>query len=161
MIASPHGEWRRGEYSISTDPSLLDRPAIREFLASSYWSPEIPQEVVDRAIEGSLSFGLYEGEGKKQIGFARAITDRATFAYVADVYVLEGYRGRGLARWLMETVLAHPDLQGLRRWMLITRDAHALYRNVGFVDAPRPDRIMEIARPDIYREKRYASRERL
>jgi GNAT superfamily N-acetyltransferase len=152
VTASPPGEWRRGEYSISTDPSRLDRPAIREFLAASYWSPEIPQDVVDRAIEGSLSFGLYEG--KKQIGFARAVTDRATFAYVADVYVLEEYRGRGLARWLMETVLAHPDLQGLRRWMLITRDAHALYRGVGFVDAARPDRIMEIARPDIYRERK-------
>lgn len=152
MTASPPGEWRRDEYSISTDPSRLDRPAIREFLAASYWSPEIPQDVVDRAIEGSLSFGLYEG--KKQIGFARAVTDRATFAYVADVYVLEEYRGRGLARWLMETVLAHPDLQGLRRWMLITRDAHALYRRVGFADAARPDRIMEIARPDIYRERK-------
>jgi GNAT superfamily N-acetyltransferase len=152
VTASPPGEWRRGEYSISADPSRLDRPAIREFLASSYWSPEIPQGVVDRAIEGSLSFGLYEG--RKQIGFARAVTDRATFAYVADVYVLEEHRGRGLARWLMETVLAHPDLQGLRRWMLITRDAHALYRGVGFVDAARPDRIMEIARPDIYREKK-------
>ncbi|MDQ6892542.1 MAG: GNAT family N-acetyltransferase [Acidobacteriota bacterium] len=149
---SPPGEWRRGEYSISTNPSRLDRPAIREFLASSYWSPEIPQDVVDRAIEGSLSFGLYEG--RKQIGFARAVTDRATFAYVADVYVLEEYRERGLARWLMETVLAHPDLQGLRRWMLITRDAHSLYRGVGFADAARPDRIMEIARPDIYREKK-------
>jgi GNAT superfamily N-acetyltransferase len=151
MTASPHSEWRRDEYAISTDPSRLDRRAIREFLASSYWSPEIPQDVVDRAIEGSLSFGLYEG--KKQIGFARAVTDRATFAYVADVYVLEEHRGRGLARWLMETVLAHPDLQGLRRWMLITRDAHALYRGVGFVDAARPGRIMEIARPDVYKEK--------
>lgn len=152
MSAGPVVEWRRGEYSISTDPSRLDRTAIREFLASSYWSPEIPQEVVDRAIEGSLSFGLYlDG---RQIGFARAITDRATFAYVADVYVLEEHRGRGLALWLMETVLAHPELQGLRRWMLITRDAHALYRKVGFVDAQRPDRIMEITRPDIYREKK-------
>jgi len=152
VTASPPDEWRRGEYSISTDPSRLDRPAIREFLAASYWSPEIPQDVVDRSIEGSLSFGLYEG--KRQIGFARAITDRATFAYVADVYVLEEYRGRGLARWLMETVLAHPDLQGLRRWMLLTHDAHALYRKVGFADAARPERIMEISRPDIYRERK-------
>ena len=152
MTAGPAGEWRRDGYSISTDPARLDRPAIREFLAASYWSPEIPQDVVDRGIEGSLVFGLYDGE--KQIGFARAITDRATFAYVADVYVLEEYRGRGLALWLMETVLAHPDLQGLRRWMLLTRDAHALYRKVGFADVARPERIMEIARPDIYREKK-------
>ena len=152
MTAVPAGEWHREGFSISTDPARLDRPAIRDFLAATYWSPEIPQDVVDRGIEGSLVFGLYAGE--KQIGFARAITDRATFAYVADVYVLEEYRGRGLARWLMETVLAHPDLQGLRRWMLLTRDAHALYRKVGFADVARPERIMEIARPDIYREKK-------
>jgi len=141
-------EWRRHGFTISTDSSRLDRPAMREFLAASYWSPGIPQDVLDRALEGSLCFGLYEGE--RQIGFARAITDRATFAYVADVYVLEEYRGRGLALWLMQTVMEHPDLQGLRRWMLLTRDAHSLYRRVGFVDAARPERIMEIARPDIY-----------
>jgi GNAT superfamily N-acetyltransferase len=152
MSAALFDEWTRGEYSISTDPARLDRPAIREFLAASYWSPEIPQEVVDRAIEGSLSFGLYRAG--RQIGFARAITDRATFAYVADVYVLEEHRGHGLALWLMETVLAHPELQGLRRWMLITRDAHALYRKVGFVGAQRPDLLMEITRPDIYRQKK-------
>ena len=141
-------EWSRDGFTISTDFSRLDRPAMREFLAASYWSPGIPQDVLDRALEGSLCFGLYEGE--RQIGFARAITDRATFAYVADVYVLEGYRGRGLALWLMQIVMEHPELQGLRRWMLLTRDAHALYRKVGFADAARPERIMEIARPDIY-----------
>lgn len=150
MTDGPHREWRRGEYSISTDPSKLDRAAIREFLAGSYWSEGIPQEVVDRGIDGSLSFGLYEGD--RQIGFARAITDRATFAYVADVYVLDAYRGRGLALWLMETMLGHPELQNLRRWMLLTRDAHPLYRKVGFTDAAKPARIMEIARPDIYRK---------
>jgi GNAT superfamily N-acetyltransferase len=141
-------EWRRDGFTISTDSARLDRPAMREFLAASYWSPGIPQDVLDRALEGSLCFGLYEG--RRQIGFARAITDRATFAYVADVYVLEEYRGRGLALWLMQTVMEHPELQGLRRWMLLTRDAHALYRKVGFVDVARPERIMEIARPDIY-----------
>lgn len=141
-------EWRRDGFTISTDSARLDRPAMREFLAASYWSPGIPQDVLDRALEGSLCFGLYEG--RRQIGFARAITDRATFAYVADVYVLEEYRGRGLALWLMRTVMEHPELQGLRRWMLLTRDAHALYRKVGFVDVARPERIMEIARPDIY-----------
>ena len=143
-------EWRRDGFTISTDSSRLDRPAMREFLAASYWSPGIPQEVLDRALEGSLCFGLYDGE--RQIGFARAITDRATFAYVADVYVLEEYRGQGLALWLMQTVMEHPQLQGLRRWMLLTRDAHSLYRKVGFVDVARPERIMEIARPDIYIE---------
>lgn len=141
-------EWRRDGFTISTGSARLDRPAMREFLAASYWSPGIPQDVLDRALEGSLCFGLYEG--RRQIGFARAITDRATFAYVADVYVLEEYRGRGLALWLMQTVMEHPELQGLRRWMLLTRDAHALYRKVGFVDVARPERIMEIARPDIY-----------
>jgi GNAT superfamily N-acetyltransferase len=145
------GEWRRGEFTISTDRSRLDRPAIREFLAASYWAPGIPLEVVDRSIEGSLSFGLYEGQ--RQIGFARVVSDGATFAYVADVYVLEEFRGRGLALWLMETILAHPDLQGLRRWLLFTRDAQPLYRKVGFVETPRPERVMEIARPDAYREK--------
>jgi len=141
-------EWQRDGFTISTDSARLDRPAMREFLAASYWSPGIPQEVLDRALEGSLCFGLYDGE--RQIGFARAITDRATFAYVADVYVLEEYRGQGLALWLMQTVMEHPQLQGLRRWMLLTRDAHSLYRKVGFVDVARPERIMEIARPDIY-----------
>jgi GNAT superfamily N-acetyltransferase len=146
-------EWSRDGFTISTDSSRLDRPAMREFLAASYWSPGIPQDVLDRALEGSLCFGLYERDlqkGERQIGFARAITDRATFAYVADVYVLEEYRGRGLALWLMQTVMGHSELQGLRRWMLLTRDAHALYRKVGFADAARPERIMEIARPDIY-----------
>jgi len=152
VSAAAFEEWTRGEYSISTDPARLDRPAIREFLASSYWAPDIPQEVVDRSIEGSLTFGLYRRE--RQVGFARAITDRATFAYIADVYVLEEHRGRGLALWLMETVLGHPELQGLRRWMLVTRDAHALYRKTGFVDAQRPELIMEITRPDIYRQKK-------
>ncbi len=142
-------QWRRGEFTISTDPSRLDRAAIAAFLTTSYWATGVPRSVVDRAIDGSLSFGLFEGA--RQIGFARVVTDRATFAYLADVYVLEEYRGRGLALWMMETIRAHPELQKLRRWMLATRDAHALYRKVGFVALAQPERLMEIADPDIYR----------
>ena len=148
----PLFERRRGDLSISTDPARLDRAAIREFLAQSYWAAGVPQDVVDRSIDGSLSFGLYEGA--RQIGFARVITDRATFAYLADVYVLDPWRGRGLGLWLMESIRAHPDLQNLRRWMLATKDAHALYRRVGYTPLGQPDRFMEIAMPDIYTSKK-------
>lgn len=147
-------EWRREGFTVSTDPARLDRAAIRDFLAGSYWAAEIPQEVVDRSVAGSLAFGLFDGD--RQIGFARVITDRATFAYIADVYVLEAYRGRGLGVWMMEIVRAHPELAGLRRWMLVTRDAHALYRKSGFSDLAHPDRVMEIVYPDLYRRSRPA-----
>lgn len=140
--------WRRDEFIISTGRAKLDRKMVHEFLASSYWAKAIPREVVDRSIDGALSFGLYDGE--RQIGFARAITDYATFAYLSDVFVLESHRGRGLATWLMETILAHPQLQGLRRWMLSTRDAHELYRKTGFTALAHPERFMEVAFPDIY-----------
>jgi GNAT superfamily N-acetyltransferase len=138
----------RESYSISDDPSRLDRGAIHRFLAGSYWAKDIPREVVDRSIESSLPFGLYDREAL--VGFARVITDFATFAYVADVFVLESHRGRGLALWLMETVRAHPRLQGIRRWNLVTRDAHALYRKAGFRDAENPSRYMEIVDREIY-----------
>ena len=141
-------EERRGDLSISTDPARLDRALIREFLAQSYWAPGIPRDVVDRSIEGSLCFGLYDAG--RQVGFARVITDYATYAYVADVFVLESHRGRGLALWLMEAIRAHPRLQGLRRWNLVTRDAHALYRRAGFRDAEFPERYMEIVDREIY-----------
>lgn len=145
-----HHEWRRDPYRISTDPALLDLARVHAVLAGSYWAKEIPREVVERSIRHSLPFGLYEGAA--QIGFARAITDRATFAYLADVFVIDERRGRGLGVWLVETVMAHPDLQGLRRWVLLTRDAHGLYRKFGF-DAPRePDRYMERWSPDVYRK---------
>ena len=104
---------------------------------------------MDRAIDNCLTFALFEGN--RQIGMARVITDRATFAYLADVYVLEQYRGQGLGLWLMQTIRAHPDLQNLRRWTLTTRDAHGLYRKVGFTEPARPERFMEIIDPDIYR----------
>lgn len=138
----------RDGFTISTDPGRLDRAMIHEVLAATYWARGIPRAVVDRSIEGALCFGLYEND--RQVGFARVITDRATFAYLADVFVLESHRGRGLARWLMETILAHADLQGLRRWMLLTRDAHPLYRQVGFTELAHPERVMEKVNPKVY-----------
>jgi len=144
------GAWTstRGAYSISTDPALLDRPLIHAFLSGSYWAGGIPRETVDRSIEGALCFGVYEGAS--QVGFARVITDRATFAYLADVFVLESHRGRGLAVWLMEAIRSHPDLQGLRRWILMTRDAHGLYEKSGFRTIEDPRRCMEIVDRDVY-----------
>ena len=144
-------EWRRGGLTISTDRSKLDRKAIHEFLTASYWATGIPRDVVDRSIDGALCFGVFE-DGR-QVGFARVITDSATFAYLADVFVLESHRGRGLAAWLMECILAHPDLQGLRRWMLLTRDAHPLYRKRGFRDLAHPERVMEMTFPGIYERR--------
>ena len=138
----------RGKFEISTDPARLDLDVVHRFLAGSYWAKGIPREVVERSIAGSLNFGLYEGG--VQVGFARIITDRATFAYVCDVFVLDSHRGQGLAKWLMETIRAHPDLQNLRRWVLATRDAHGLYRKVGFRDLQDPARYMEILDRGVY-----------
>lgn len=148
MTRSESPEWRREAFTISTDPDRLDRPLIHEFLSASYWAKGIPRETVDRSIEGAICFGLYD-DGR-QVGFARVITDGATFAYLADVFVLESHRGRGLAAWLMESILAHPDLQNLRRWMLLTRDAHPLYRKVGFTDLAHPERVMEKVDAGVY-----------
>jgi GNAT superfamily N-acetyltransferase len=145
-------QWTRGDFVISTDPVKLDRGTIHRFLAGSYWAEGIPQPVVDRSIEHSIVFGLYEG--RTQVGFARVITDRATFAYLADVFVLESHRGRGLAKWLMEAILSHPDLQGLRRWILATRDAHGLYERFGFRPLEDPARYMEIVDREVYRRPR-------
>jgi len=132
---------RRGTYVVSPDRSLLDIPRIHAFLTRSYWAEGVSPETVRRSIENSISFGLYCG--KEQIGFARAITDKATFAYLADVYIEEPYRGRGLSKMLLEAVLSHPELRGVRRWILGTRDAHALYRKFGFGEPRRPERWME------------------
>lgn len=137
------------DYEITTDSSRFDIDAIHAFLSRSYWSPGVPKAIVERAIAHSLCFGVLQG--REQIGFARMITDRATFAYLADVYVLEAHRGRGLSRRLMAAVMSHPDLQGLRRMMLATRDAHGLYAAYGFEPLAAADRMMEIHRPDIYR----------
>jgi GNAT superfamily N-acetyltransferase len=142
-------EWRRGDYVISTDRARLDRETIQRFLAGSYWAEGIPREVVKRSIEHSLCFGLYHGG--RMVGLARVITDRATFAYLSDVFVLDAYRGRGLASWMLEVIHAHPELQGLRWWLLATRDAHALYRRAGYAPLALPERLMERRFPDAYR----------
>lgn len=135
-------EWQRGEYVISTDQSRLDFEMIHDFLTnSSYWAVGRKIETVKRSIEHSLSFGLYEND--KQVGFARVVTDYATFAWLADVFVLEEARGHGLGTWLVEVILSHPELQGFRRWTLATKDAHEIYRGFGFSELKRPERWME------------------
>ena len=151
-------EWRRGDYLLSTDPVRVDVDAVHAYLTTAYWSEGVPIDVVRRAIAGSIPFSVWwEPEGgdpsvqPAQVAFARAITDRATFAYVADVYVLEEHRGRGLSRWMMEALVAHPDLQGLRRMVLATRDAHGLYEKFGFTPLASPPRWMEKWDPDVYR----------
>jgi GNAT superfamily N-acetyltransferase len=136
------------EPEIVPGPAAVDVDAVHAYLVRSYWAEGIPREVVARAVAGSLCFSLKLGG--QQIGFARAVTDRATFAYLADVYVLEEFRGRGYARRLMEAVVAHPDLQGLRRFVLVTRDAHGLYARFGFTPLARPEGYMEVARPGLY-----------
>lgn len=142
-------EVRRGDYLVSDDRNILDIDAIHAFLSQqSYWANGISRERFETAVNHSIPLGLFEGE--KQIGFARAITDRATFAYLADVYVDEAYRGRGLSKLLLEAVLAHPEVQHLRRWMLGTRDAHDLYRQFGFIPLEQPLRWMELADPEAY-----------
>ncbi len=146
-----HQFYQRGRFLVSTDPSLLDVAAIHDFLSHCDWAEGIPKKLVERSISGSLCFGLYDG--RTQIGFARVITDYATFAYLADVYVLEQYRGQGLGTWMVDCIMAHPDLQGLRRWCLLTRDAHGLYRKFGFTNAKDPGRYMEINHPGIYKER--------
>ena len=125
-------------YEIADDPSRLDVDVIHGFLTTSYWSPGIPRDVVARGIAHSIAFGLYTPQGR-QAGFARAVSDRATYAYLADVFVLDEHRGRGLGAWLVETVLAHPDLRDLRRWALATADAHTLYERFGFSPPAKPD----------------------
>lgn len=141
-------EERRGEYWLTSDLARMDVDAIHGYLSRVYWSEGIPRDVVERSMQNSLCFGVFCGED--QVGFARVITDFATFAYVADVFVLEQHRGRRLALWLMQFVMKHPRLQGLRRWALATRDAHGLYEKVGFRRL-NPDRWMEIVVPNIYK----------
>jgi len=145
------------EYLISEDATKLDLDLIHKFLSEdSYWARGIPREVVARSIANSLCFGVYAlGNANpdsdwRQVGFARVSTDRATFAYLADVFILPEHRGQGLSKRLMEAVLDHPDLQGLRRWMLATADAHELYRRFGFAELSHPDRFMQRHDPDVY-----------
>jgi len=134
---------------ITTDKSKLDTDLIHRYLCDeSYWAKGIPRDVVARSIENSLCVGAYE-DGK-QIGFARAVTDYATFAYVADVFVLESHRGRGVGKLIMKAMMEHPSMQGLRRWSLVTSDAHALYRQFGFGELANPEKYMEIVRKNAY-----------
>lgn len=149
MAATTCRDWQRGDFAISTRPERLDLGLIHGFLCASYWAEGIDEETVRRSIDNALCFGLYSGEA--QIGFARVISDRATFAYLADVFIVAPFRGRGLSKWLVETILAHPELQRLRRWMLATRDGHELYRRYGFSDLAAPQRFMEKHDADVYR----------
>jgi len=141
-------QYQRGTYTVSTDPGRLDAVAVHAFLTTSYWATDIPLELVERSLSGSLCFGLYTPEG--QVGLVRVITDKATFAYMSDVYVLPEHRGQGLGRWLVDCVMQSPQLQGLRRWMLVTLDAHGLYEQVGFQPLAHPSRVMEINRIGMY-----------
>ncbi len=143
-------ERRRDNFLISTDPARLDIEAMHAYLSRAYWSEGIPRHVVAKSVEGSICFGLFDGS--RQIGLARVITDKATFAYLCDVYVLEEYRGQGLSKWLMEAVCSHPDLQNLRRFVLVTRDAHGLYEKFGFTRPNDPSRYMEIVHREIYKQ---------
>jgi len=156
-------EWRRGEFIVSTDRARLDLDVIHGFLTNSYWAKGISSELVARALEHSLCFGIYDESGSKgpglanaarpgapQVGFCRVVSDLVTVAYLGDVFVLEKYRGRGLSKLLMKCVTQHPALQGLRRWILLTRDAHGLYQQFGFMPLKSADRYMELHRPDVY-----------
>jgi GNAT superfamily N-acetyltransferase len=145
-------EHRREDFLISTDRKQLDVDVIHGFLTNCYWAKGIPRYIVARSIEHALCFGVYDAEGA-QVGFARVISDFATIAYVGDVFVLETHRGRGLGKWLMECIVAHPELQGLRRWILTTRDAHGLYSQVGFTPVKWPERFMELFQADVYRKQ--------
>jgi GNAT superfamily N-acetyltransferase len=138
-------EVQRGQFTISTDKSRLDIDAICDFLTRAYWAKGRPRERTERALENSLVFGLYDGT--RQIGLARVVSDHAIFAYLCDVFIHEDYRASGLGKWLIETVMSHPDLQGLRRWTLATRDAHGLYRQFGWDALKDPDGWMEILKP--------------
>ena len=144
-----HNQWTLRDFTVSDDTARVDVDVVWNYLKRSYWAEGIPRDVVERAIANSLNFGMYRGG--EQIGFARVITDYATFAYIADVFVVEAFRSQKLAVWLMECVAAHPRLQGFRNTMLGTRDAHALYEKTGFAPLAIPERWMQRLDPDVYR----------
>jgi GNAT superfamily N-acetyltransferase len=141
-------EHHRGEFVISTDRDRLNLDVIHRFLTECYWAKGILREVVARSIENSMCFGVYSD--RKQVGFARVISDYATYAYIGDVFVLEPYRGHGLGKWLIECIMQHPSLRGLRRWSLVTRDAHGLYKQFGFTPLKSPERHMELHDAEVY-----------
>lgn len=136
---------RDGDILVTTDPARLDLDTVHGFLAGSYWAEGIPREIVERSMRHSICFGAFDGA--RQVGFARVVSDRATFAYVADVFVLPSHRGHGIGKRIMDCATSHPELQNLRLWTLFTRDAHGLYRQYGFQAARYPDRLMERRQP--------------
>lgn len=140
------------DYQVSSDPARLDFATIHQFIAGSYWAAGIPEAVLRKAMANSLCFGVYDGDGQ-QVGFARVITDKATFAYLADVFILPPHRGLELSKMLIQAVVNHPELQGLRRMMLATRDAHSLYAQYGFTTVANPQSLMQIWQPDVYQLK--------
>ena len=142
-------DFTKDGFVISTEKEKMDIDLIHSFLTRTYWAEGISKEIIGRSIEGSLCFGVFENS--KQVGFARMITDKATFAYLADVFIIEEYRGRGLSKWLMEVIMSHPDLQGLRRMILATKDAHGLYKQFGFAPLINVDRWMQILDQDVYK----------
>jgi GNAT superfamily N-acetyltransferase len=148
---------KKNNYTISTDKSKIDIEYVHEFLSQSYWSPGVPIKVVKKAMKGSLCFGIYYRNKQTlptswQVGYARMVTDRATFAYLADVFIDENHRGKGLGKWLVEVILTHPQLQGLKRILLATRDAHKLYEQCGFTSINNPERYM-VYNPTAYKSK--------
>ncbi|MFN2577627.1 MAG: GNAT family N-acetyltransferase [Pyrinomonadaceae bacterium] len=152
--------WQRDEYSISTDGARLDIDLIHNYLSNeSYWARGRSREIVQRSIENSFPFGIYQGD--EQVGFARIVTDYATFAWVADVFVVPEHRGHGLSKWLIEVILAHPRLQGFRRWVLSTRDAHGLYEKFGFIKLHRSERWMERPDPNMKESPDYWAKDRV
>jgi GNAT superfamily N-acetyltransferase len=140
--------WEWEAFTVTDDPAQIDVDVVHDYLRRSYWAENIPRELVRRSIEHSLCFSVLAAG--RQVGFARVISDRTTFAYLADVFVLEDWRGRGVSKFLVRCILAHPQLQGLRRWLLTTRDAHGLYRQFGFRPPAHPERLMEIVERDLH-----------
>ncbi len=133
-------DWRKGEYTITTDPSRIDRAAVRRFLADACWAADRQPEVIERSLDNSMTFGLFHGD--RQVGMARVVSDYATFAWLCDVFIEPAHRCAGLGKWLVSVVVDHPELVGLRRWLLATRDAHPLYAEFGFTELPDPKRFM-------------------
>jgi len=147
-----HPNFHKDQFTISANPALLDVPYIHQYLCyESYWAEGIPIAIVQKSIEGSFCFGVYKDA--KQVGFARVVSDFATYGYLCDVFIDTAYRGLGLSKWLMEEIMNHPRLQGFRVWMLGTKDAHGLYAQFGFAPHPEPGRIMRKTNPDAYKAK--------
>lgn len=149
FMLNNHLSWEKDGFTITTDKSKMDIDVIHGYLSRSYWAQGIPRVTVKKSMEGSLCFAVLNGS--RQVGFARVITDKATFGYLADVFILEEYRGKGLSKWLMEIILGHPELQNFRRLLLSTRDAHGLYRQFGFKDLVSPENWMQVHNPEVYK----------